>query len=234
MAQVAAYRARYRCILIDNRGAGQSETPATGYTVRRMADDAAELLRTLGVGAAHISGHSLGAAIAQELAINHPRLVATLQLHSTWDRTASYPHLEHQLVFRQALARRELWDLLAANTAVGLLAPAYVNAQAADVRQRIAFLEANHPSAHGLVGHYQAALDHDTRGRLGTIQAPTLVTGGTADLVTLPAYGQAVQAQIADARWHPFEGAGHLPISETPEAFNRVTLAFLAEQALSL
>jgi pimeloyl-ACP methyl ester carboxylesterase len=36
------------------------------------------------------------------------------------------------------------------------------------------------------------------------------------------------------ARWHPFDGAGHLPSSETPEAFNRATLAFLADEALSV
>ena len=72
----------------DNRGAGGSDAPQAGYSIRRMADDAAGLLRALGVARAHVSGQSMGSAIGQELALAHPDLVHTLQLHSTWDRTA--------------------------------------------------------------------------------------------------------------------------------------------------
>jgi pimeloyl-ACP methyl ester carboxylesterase len=231
--QVPAYSARYRCILVDNRGAGRSDAPETGYTIRQMADDAAELLRALGITRAHVSGQSMGSAIAQELAINFPELVATLQLHSTWDRTASYPHLERQLRFRQELARRELWDLFAVNSVLWLFTPEYANRHDDELTVRERVLCANHPTARGLVGHYQADLDHDTRGRLGQIRAPTLVTYGTADLATLPAYNRAVHAQIPGAALHVFEGAGHLPFSERPEEFNAVTLAFLASHPLS-
>ena len=230
--QVPAYRPRYRCILADNRGAGRSDAPATGYTIRQMAGDAAELLHALGVARAHVSGQSMGSAIAQELALHHPDLVGTLQLHSTWDRTAAYPHLQRQLRFRQELARRELWDLFAMNSVLWLFTPAYANEHGDELRQREQQLFGAHPSARGLVGHYQADLDHDTRGRLGGIGVPTLITYGTADLTTLPAYNRAVHAQIPGARLHVFEGAGHLPFSECPDAFNAVTLDFLAEHPL--
>jgi pimeloyl-ACP methyl ester carboxylesterase len=75
-------------------------------------------------------------------------------------------------------------------------------------------------------------LDHDARGRLGAITAPTLITYGSHDVITLPAYNQAVHAQIPGARLHVFEGAGHLPFSQYPDQFNAVTLAFLAEHPL--
>ena len=232
-AQVPAYRARYRCVLIDNRGAGRSEIPETGYTIRQMADDAAALLRALGIERAHVSGQSMGSAIGQELAINEPALVATLQLHSTWDRTADYPHLERQLLFRQELARRELWDLFALNSPLWLYPPAYVNERGDEFRARAGQLFGAHPDARGLIGHYQADLEHDTRGRLGRIAAPTLITFGDHDLATLPAYNLAVQAQIPGAVSHVFAGAGHLPFSQQPEAFNAVTLAFLARHPLT-
>ena len=55
--------------------------------MRVIADDAAALLDELGLGRVHVSGLSLGSTVAQELAINHPDKVASLQLHATWGRT---------------------------------------------------------------------------------------------------------------------------------------------------
>jgi len=231
-AQVAAYRDRYRCITIDNRGAGASDAPADGYSIRQMAADAAELLQTLGIDRAHISGQSMGSAIGQELAITYPARVHTLQLHSTWDCTAIYPHLERQLTLRRELAQRELWDLFGLNSPLWLFPPAYVNEHAAELTAREAQLFGSHPPAHALVGHFQADLDYDARGRLGQITAPTLVTYGSHDMITLPAYNQAVLTQIPGAQRHVFEGAGHLPFSQSPSEFNAVTLAFLAEHPL--
>jgi pimeloyl-ACP methyl ester carboxylesterase len=198
-----------------------------------MADDAAEVLRALGVARAHVSGQSMGSAIGQELALAHPELVHTLQLHSTWDRTAAYPHLERQLTLRRELARRELWDLFAMNSPLWLFPAEFVNARPEEMRAREAQLFANHPTAHGLAGHFQADLDHDARGRLGAIATPTLVTYGRHDLVTLPAYNEDVIAQIPGARRHIFEQAGHLSFAQCPEEFNEVTLAFLADHPLS-
>ena len=84
--QVAAYRHRFTCISYDARGTGRSTqtTDPTAYTMRSLGDDAAALLRELDCGPAHVSGLSLGSATAQELTINHPDLVRTLQLHCTW------------------------------------------------------------------------------------------------------------------------------------------------------
>jgi hypothetical protein len=52
---------RYHLTAFDNRGAGRSPLPREGITVRDMADDAAALLRRLGVTQAHVAGISAGA-----------------------------------------------------------------------------------------------------------------------------------------------------------------------------
>ena len=54
--QVPCYSERYRCIVLDNRGAGRSDVPEDGYSMLQMADDAAAVLRSLGIDRAHVVG----------------------------------------------------------------------------------------------------------------------------------------------------------------------------------
>ncbi len=55
----------------------------TGYTVKDMADDTAEAMKSLGLEGADIFGASQGGMIAQYIAINHPELVNKMILGST-------------------------------------------------------------------------------------------------------------------------------------------------------
>ena len=73
----------HEVILFDNAGIGASggETP---YTVLEMTQDCAAFCRALGLNA--IVGFSLGGMIAQQLALDHPRVVQRLILLGTGPR----------------------------------------------------------------------------------------------------------------------------------------------------
>jgi len=75
---------RYRLIQYHRRGqAGSSQaTPPVSYA--EQAADAAGLLGHLGVNRAHVVGHSTGANIALQLALDRPELVQTLALLEPW------------------------------------------------------------------------------------------------------------------------------------------------------
>lgn len=75
-----ALAARYRLITYHKRGwAGSTHTPPP-VSIADHAADAAALLDHLGVHRAHIAGHSSGAAVALQLALDCPELVHTLAL----------------------------------------------------------------------------------------------------------------------------------------------------------
>jgi pimeloyl-ACP methyl ester carboxylesterase len=77
--------ADHQVILFDNAGVGASggETP---YTVVEMTQHCVAFCRALGLDAIHIMGFSLGGMIAQQLAVEHPRLVQRLILLGTGPR----------------------------------------------------------------------------------------------------------------------------------------------------
>ena len=87
---VAVYEQVFRCFVIDNRGAGQSDQPMGPYSTKMMADDVAGLMQGFGITDARVAGISMGSGIAQELGLNYPNLVRTLVLISSWSRCDAY------------------------------------------------------------------------------------------------------------------------------------------------
>jgi pimeloyl-ACP methyl ester carboxylesterase len=75
---------RYRLIQYHRRGqAGSSQaTPPVSYA--EQAADVAGLLSHLGVNRAHVVGHSTGANVALQLALDRPEVVQTLALLEPW------------------------------------------------------------------------------------------------------------------------------------------------------
>lgn len=67
-------------VSFDCRGRGLSDKPSepTSYGMRRHADDAAAVLRSLGVSDVVVVGQSMGAWVGEQLAAHHPSLVRGL------------------------------------------------------------------------------------------------------------------------------------------------------------
>jgi pimeloyl-ACP methyl ester carboxylesterase len=78
--QIRYFSRRYRCITYAARGWPPSDVPDTvsAYSQARAADDAAAVLRGLGIARAHLVGLSMGATAAVEFGIRHPALALSL------------------------------------------------------------------------------------------------------------------------------------------------------------
>ena len=94
---IHCFQDQYRLILVDLRGHGKSDKPASGYHMDDMARDIAGLMQQLKLERAHIVGSSLGAEVGLSLAANYPELVSSFVCdgafpsefgtYSTWEGT---------------------------------------------------------------------------------------------------------------------------------------------------
>lgn len=70
-------------LVLDQRGHGRSEKPATGYAPEDYARDVLGLLDKLHWEKAHLLGHSMGGRVAMQFAHDHPERTATLLLEDS-------------------------------------------------------------------------------------------------------------------------------------------------------
>src|SRR3954468_21715952 len=178
--QLDALADRYRLTAFDNRGVGRSPLPDRPLLVATMADDAAALLRALDVPSAHVAGFSMGSAIAQELALRHPRLVRSLVLVGTYARPDAL--FRSQLEFWRWLA-----DVAPSERAFfeAFFTWVYTPRAHADgsveqiVEESLAF--PHQQSVASFQAQVDVCLEHDTADRLSEIATPTLVMAGEFD-----------------------------------------------------
>src|SRR5688572_18938574 len=81
--QIEAFKGSYRVLAYDMRGHGQSEAPATPYTLDMLAEDVVALMRHARVARASFIGLSIGGMIGQTLALKHPDLFERMVLADT-------------------------------------------------------------------------------------------------------------------------------------------------------
>ncbi len=73
-------RRNYRVILMECRGAGESEDTADGYNLEQYAADVVGLVDHLGIDTFTFGGHSMGGGIGYVLAVNHQARLDALVL----------------------------------------------------------------------------------------------------------------------------------------------------------
>ena len=202
----------FRVIRFDNRDVGRSTWVEAAYTLDDMAADAAALLESLDIPAAHVVGASMGGFIAQLVALDHADRVLTLT--SIMSGPSGEEHVQptergRAVLFVPAPETREQRVEVGVWAKKELLGPAdpfddaYERARIARAIER-----AYHPA--GFVRQLQAIAAAPGRlERLGSLRAPTLVIHGDADILVPVDNGRNVAAAIPGARLVEIEGMGH-------------------------
>lgn len=226
VAQREALAARYRVILFDNRGAGESECPPPPWTVPDMAADAIGVLDALGIARAHVLGVSMGGMIAQEMAIGWPERVDRMVVAVSFARPD--PLRRAFLLFRR-WARLQGADLVQEGVAnlPWLVSPRVLNDP--DRLEEILGVVGTMPlmAADAYSHQIEAILEHDTLSRLGAVRAPTLVLGAAEDVLTPLNLSREIAEAIPGARFQVLPQGNHAVQIEDPDAFNDAVLRFL-------
>lgn len=220
---------QYQVIVFDNRGVGRSSAPDSSYSIGQMAEDGAALLDKIGVKAAHVAGHSMGGMIAQELAVAHPDVVASLLLLGT----CAKPDERNKAII-------ECWGELPRQvdpaTAVRVSLPwIYTNrfySRPKAIQQVIDLVVASpFPSTpHGIYHQSRAVMGFDTSDRLKLIRCPTLVLAGKEDILLPVPWSEELARGIPGAELVVLENTGHGMLIETPDAVTSAMLGFLSRQ----
>ncbi|MEU4342102.1 alpha/beta hydrolase [Nocardia sp. NPDC023852] len=225
----ALVQAGFRVATLDNRGIAPSEESADGITIDDLVADSAALIEYLGTPA-HVVGTSLGALVAQELALERPELID----HAVMMATAGRPH---PMLLALNAGERALYDenvrlpprYGAAIKATLHLSPHTLEDPAAAQHWLDMFeFSASATAAPGV--RAQLGIDY-SRNRLPDytrITTPSLIIGFSDDLLAPPKYCREVAAAIPDARYAEIDRCGHLGYLERPEEVNRVVIDFLS------
>lgn len=197
-------------VALDHRGIGGSgDDPAGSTSMRTYADDVVAILDELRLGRAHLYGHSFGATVALEVALEHEERTRALVLG------AARPGDDRAVRVRTRVAKDRPWHQLYSASFVASH-PEHVEQDRIAVRRRPGGERLQLESLRSWAGF----------GRLGSISAPTLVLHGTQDRLIDPRNAELLAGAIPGAELVRIEGAGHAYHSERPES-DEIVLDFL-------
>jgi pimeloyl-ACP methyl ester carboxylesterase len=214
-------QAGYRTIAYDRRGFGSSEgDPDSGLQPGHACDDLDALADHLAVEKFHLVATAAGAQVALDYAAWHGERLASLVLAASLGPGQTEPELA---AFSARIAIPGLASLPPHYREVG----ASFRGSHPEAVQRWLEIAA---SARRPGAPLQPLRSANTYAKLATIEVPSLVLAGGADLLSPPALMRLWAAHLPCWRWALLPDAGHALNLEQPELFNDMVLDFLREQ----
>lgn len=222
-ALIDCLESNFEVIAVDLPGfGGSAEVPApdslAGYGELVLA-----LLGGLGIGKFFLMGHSMGAMIAQQIALDHAERLDRLVLYgaaSTGRLPGRFETFEATIErFRRVGIAQGGEPIIASWFVTGRNHPSFAMyrrmAELADTDAAIAALRA--------VAAWQVG------DRLGQIDIPTLVIGGDRDRSTEPAEQFRLWRGLPQAQLCILPNCAHAAHLEQPEVFQRLLLRFILD-----
>ncbi|WP_284466955.1 alpha/beta fold hydrolase [Actinomadura madurae] len=222
----ALNRAGYETITFDNRGVAPSDAPEGDYTLAEMVADTAGLIEALDLGPCHLAGASLGAMIAQELALGRPDLVRSAVLIAPRARSDAFRRA-------QSAADRELHasgvrlppGYRATRAVLEMLSTRTLNDEAAVATWLEVFEVSGSDTAHGQLAAVET--QGDRRAALRGVTVPCRVIAFSDDLTCPPHLAAEVAHAIPGCDLVEIPDAGHIGYLERPDAVNAAIIEFL-------
>jgi pimeloyl-ACP methyl ester carboxylesterase len=217
-------------IAFDHRGHGDSVLGTSGHSLANLASDMRTVLEALDLRRAILVGHSMGGVAVQACALAYPELlrdrVAGIVLLSTLAKTNVSTSRRLRGLAERVAGSFDLRQLVSRPGIGTVFARVGFGRQplASQVelnRQMLASCDTATAQAATV-----ALLGLDLTAELPRLDVPTLVIGGTADVITPPVESRRIAGLIPGARLELLSGAGHMIMLERTEEFHRLLLDF--------
>jgi non-heme chloroperoxidase len=194
----------------DQRGYGESDRPAVGYSIEHYAADAAAFLDALSIERAAFVGHSFGSFVTRCVALNHPSRVTRMALIGTAASALSPITREVQSAVRDLPdpVPFEFAREFQAGTAHAPMPEAFF--------QRVVTESLKLPARLWREA-FDAVLAYDDADRIGQIKVPTLLLWGEHDSLFSRESQTRLLATIQGATLRVYSETGHCPNWERPE-----------------
>ncbi|MHB8109264.1 MAG: alpha/beta fold hydrolase [Syntrophorhabdaceae bacterium] len=203
----------HRVVLVDLPGHGKSEEFSVN-SIGAYADSMRAALRETNIDGAFLTGHSMGGAIALDLALRYPDLVKGLILIGTGARLKVYPEILNGIISDKEKTSRMIVD-----TAFSETIPESLKA-----RVLTEYLKNDSMT---VFNDFTACDGFNVMDRLTGIMAPTLVVCGQEDRFTPVKYSYYLSEKIPGAELKIIDGAGHMVMIEKPDQTNRAIETFM-------
>ena len=235
----------YRLILVDERSHGRSElTPEDTWTLPHMAADVTPLARALDLHQYAVLGHSYGAFIVLQHAVDFPGDAAQTIVSSGIPSTRFFEHVAQNLASFEPVELREQvtnsWEMekyVRTQEEVAELLHDQLPFQFADPHDpRIDEYERRTSGAiysPDVLRHF-ASQEYggiEVEDRMGDITQPVLVLAGRHDRTCSVVAAQAIVDGVPQAELAVFESSGHMTFVEENDAYVRTVQDFLKRHA---
>lgn len=229
---------RYRVIAIDMRGHGESDKPAHGYRIQRLAADVRDALHALDATDATLLGHSMGCSVlwcyfdlfgAERVArfafIDEPPFLTSNPAWSAQEAEDAGAIFTPEAVTQtmNALAGPD-----GVATTTGFVGGMVTKALPESTLRWMIEENLKLPRAHAATLLYNHC-HQDWRDVFPRIDVPCLFVGGRTSLVPWKSV-QWAASQVKGARLEIFEeaeGGAHFMFEENPAKFNRILAEFI-------
>jgi non-heme chloroperoxidase len=206
---------KFRVIVPDQRGHGDSDRPLAGYSIDNFATDAIQLMDALHISSAVVVGHSMGSFIARRIAARAPQRVARLVLIGTG------PAGRNKAVSELSEAVRLLTDPVDEAFARDFQMSCVARPVPAEFMDRI-ISDSRKVPARIWKAAMAGILEYEDTAQ--PLECRTLILGGDHDSVFSRAEQEAVATVIPGASVHIEAGVGHCLQWEDPQRFVELAL----------
>jgi pimeloyl-ACP methyl ester carboxylesterase len=220
--QLAALRDRFRVIVPDLRGYGDSPVTPGTVPMAQLAADVSHLLDRKATGTAAVVGLSMGGLVVMELAAAQPDRWWACGFVATTAARSTEPERAARLASARTLDEQGMRPV-AEEMAARLFGPETAPELKASI---MAMMLATNPAGAAAAVRGRAERP-DYQPVLTTLAAPALVLTGDHDSYSTAEITRELAGCLPAPEVVLLKGIGHLPNLERPEEFNRHLLSFL-------